>query len=175
MRVSGLGQDRGHGVTQLGEGLGPTVQVVPAGTPLPAGPVMSPDGPVAMAHAAVAVPAEPTLVTPGTLMEKEIPVGLVTPYLTGRRWVIAGFAYRADDALDTRPAVGSPGFWLLRWRALAMQSFRAVRTSTGDLVPAALFIDPGPVPVGTEMYRVTSAGEEFVSRHDGSAWVRRQG
>jgi hypothetical protein len=159
-------------VTQLGQGLGATVQVVPAGTPSPAGSVLTPDGPVAPVPAPVAVPGEPVAVAPGTLMEKEIPDGLVEPYLTGQRWVIAGFAYRAEDALDTRPAVGSPGFWLLRWRALAAHSYRTVRTSAGDLVPAAVFIEPGPVPVGTEMYRVTSAGEEFVSRHDGAAWQR---
>lgn len=174
MRVSELGQDRGHGVTQLGQGLGPTVQVEPAGTPSPAGPVTS-DGPVAPAAVPVAVAAEPVLVEPGTLMEKEIPAGLVEPYLTGRRWVIAGFAYRVQDALDIRPAAGSPGFWVLRWRALAAHRSRAVRTSAGDLVPAAVFIEPGPVPVGTEMYRVTSAGEEFVSQHDGAAWLRGPG
>jgi hypothetical protein len=152
------------------------LQVVPPGTPLPAGPVITPpDGPVAMTAAPVAVPAEPVLVEAGALMEKEIPAGLVEPYLSGRRWVITGFAYRADDALDTRPAVGAPGFWLLRWRALAMQNYCAVRTSAGGLVPAAVFIEPGPVPVGTEMYRVTSAGEDFVSRHDGSAWLRGPG
>lgn len=128
-----------------------------------------------MVPAPVAVPAEPVLVEAGTLMEKEIPPGLVEPYLTGQRWVITGFAYRRDDALDTCPAVGSPGFWVLRWRALAMQSYRAVRTSAGGLVPAAVFIEPGPVPVGTEMYRVTSDGEQFVSRHDGSAWLRGPG
>lgn len=169
MRVSELDRTGEHGVTQVGEGLGPSVQVAPVGAPLP---VLPPDGPVAIAHAPVAVPAEPVLVEPGTLMEKEIPAGLVQPYLTGRRWVIAGFAYRAADALDTCPAVGSPGFWVLRWRALAMQSFCAVRAGEGGLVPAAVFIEPGPVPVGAEMYRVTSAGEEFVSQHDGQAWLR---
>jgi hypothetical protein len=160
-------------VTQVGEGLGSTVQVAPAGTELP-GPVVTPDRPAAMAPAP-AVAAEPAQVAPGTLMEKEVPPGLIEPYLTGRRWVIAGFAYRAQDALDTRPAVGSPGFWVLRWRALAMQSYRAVRTSAGSLVPAVVFVEPGPVPVGTEMYRITSAGEEFVARHDGQAWPRRPG
>lgn len=169
MRVSELGQDRGHGVTQVGEGLGPSVQVAPVGAPLP---VLPPDGPVAITHAPVAVAAEPVLVEPGTLMEKEVPAGLVEPYLTGRRWVIAGFAYRAQDALDTGPAVGSPGFWVLRWRALAAHSYRAVRTDEGSLVPAAVFIEPGPVPVGAEMYRVTSAGEEFVGQYDGQAWLR---
>lgn len=169
-----MGQDRGNGVTQVGEGLGSTVQVAPAGTALPGGPVMSPDGPAAIAPAPV-VPAEPVRVEPGTLMEKEIPPGLIEPYLTGQRWVIAGFAYRSQDALDTHQPVGSRGFCVLRWRALAMQSYRAVRTSSGGLVAAAVFIEPGPVPVGTEMYRVTSAGEEFVARHDGQAWLRRLG
>lgn len=170
MRVSELDRTGEHGVTQVGEGLGPSVQVAPVGAPLP---VLPPDRPVGVAHAPVAVAAEPVLVEPGTLMEKEVPAGLVEPYLTGRRWVIAGFAYRAADALDTGPAEGSPGFWVLRWRALAMQSFRAVRTTTGDLVPAAVFIEPGPVPVAAGMYRFTSAGEEFVAQHDGQTWLRR--
>lgn len=135
---------------------------------------MPPGGPAAAAHAPAAVPAEPVLVEPGTLMEKEIPAALVGPYRTGQRWLIAGFAYRVQDALDARPAVGSPGFWVMRWQSLAMQSYRAVRTTAGGLVPAAVFVEPGPVPVGTEMYRVTAAGEEFVGRHDGQAWLRRQ-
>jgi hypothetical protein len=127
-----------------------------------------------MAPAPVAVPAEPVLVEPGTLMEKEIPPGLAEPYRTGQRWVIAGFAYRKQDALDARPAAGSPGFWVLRWRSLALHSYRAVRTTAGDHVPGVVFLEPGPVPVGTEMYQVTAAGEEFVARHDGQAWLRRQ-
>ena len=167
-----MGQ-RGHGVTQVGEGLASTVQVAPASTAPPGGPVI-PGGPVAEAHAPVPVAAEPVLVEPGTLMEKEIPAGLVGPYLTGQRWVIAGFAYRAQDALDIRPGTGSPGFCVLRWRSLAIASYRAVRTTAGDLVPAVVFIEPGPVPVGTEMFQVTAAGEEFVARHDGQAWLRRQ-
>ena len=34
-----------------------------------------------------------------------------------------------------------------------------------------LFIAPGPIPVGTEMYRLTPAGEEFIGWHDGQAWL----
>jgi hypothetical protein len=35
-----------------------------------------------------------------------------------------------------------------------------------------LFIAPGPIPVATEMYRITPAGEEFIARYDGQAWLR---
>ena len=35
-----------------------------------------------------------------------------------------------------------------------------------------LFIAPGPIPIGTEMYRITPAGEEFIARYDGQAWLR---
>jgi hypothetical protein len=35
-----------------------------------------------------------------------------------------------------------------------------------------LFIAPGPLPIGTEMYRITPAGEEFIARYDGQAWLR---
>ena len=83
---------------------------------------------------------------------------------------------------------GDPdGAWVLRWRALDIQIYLAVSPGlpgggpvapwgvlyggTGRPVPE-LFIAPGPIPVGTEMYRITPAGEEFVARHDGQAWLR---
>jgi hypothetical protein len=111
-------------------------------------------------------PGRAIRVVPGTLMEKLIPVNLVDPYLAGQRWVIAGFAYRVADAAAARPR--APELWVLRWRALDMQTYLEVS-------PAGLFIEPGPIPVGTEMYRITPAGEEFVARHDGQAWLRPAG
>jgi hypothetical protein len=128
-------------------------------------------------------------------MEKIIPRNLVEPYLTGQRSVISGYAYRAADAAQAGPAwpaqvrdrgdaasaADSPDFWVLRWRSLEMQTYLAPPApasrprgqAAGDMVAALdLFIEPCPVPVGTEMYRITPAREEFIARHDGQAWLR---
>jgi hypothetical protein len=123
---------------------------------------------------------KPVWIEPGTLMEKMIPANLVEPYLTSQRWVITGFAYRAADTARARPALtqDSPELWVLRWRSLDMQTYLSVARIDGDPyrpAPAELFIEPGPIPVGTEMYRITPAGEEFVARHDGQAWLRPAG
>jgi hypothetical protein len=124
-------------------------------------------------------------------MEKQIPFSLVEPYLTGERSVLAGFAYRAVDAVFADPdwpaeahgrpgAGGGPGvdgpdFWVLRWHALEMQSFLtphpAVHAETG-CGAYELLVEPGPIPVGTEMYRITQVSEEFIARYDGQAWLR---
>jgi hypothetical protein len=124
-------------------------------------------------------PGRPVRIEPGTLMEKQIPLSLVEPYLTSQRWVIAGFVYRASDAALSGP-VRLPGntadFWILRWRALDLQIYvtasPAVAGNNPDRTAAELYIEPGPIPVGTEMYRVTPAGGEFIARHDGQAWLR---
>jgi hypothetical protein len=47
---------------------------------------------------------EHAAVEPGTLMQKVIPPRLVEPYLTGRRSVIAGFVYLAQESSFTDPA-----------------------------------------------------------------------
>jgi hypothetical protein len=120
----------------------------------------------------------PVWVEPGTLMEKMIPANLVDPYLASQRWVITGFAYRASDAARARPQLHPrdlPELWVLRWRSLDMQTYLSVARMDGDPyrpAPAELFIEPGPIPVGTEMYRITQSREEFVARHDGQAWLR---
>jgi hypothetical protein len=44
-----------------------------------------------------------SLVEAGTPMQKPIPPRLVEPYLTGRRTVIAGYAYRSADTSFTDP------------------------------------------------------------------------
>jgi hypothetical protein len=84
--------------------------------------------------------------------------------------------------------------WVLRWRALNIQTYLAASPAPpGGADPGSrdrgslpwgepygglghpafeLFIAPGPIPVGTEMYRITPAGEEFIARHDGQAWLR---
>jgi hypothetical protein len=130
----------------------------------------------------------PVRIEPGTLMEKMIPRNLVEPYLTGQRSVISGYAYRATDAAQAGPAwpvqahghraaraeADTPDFWVLRWRALEMQTYLAPPPPGRPRRQPALdlFIEPCPVPVGTEMYRITPAREEFIARHDGQAWLR---
>jgi len=74
------------------------------------------------------------------MMQKPIPPRLVEPYLTGRRAVIAGFAYRAADCSFTDPAdffsaldlgyEGSefkpdmPEVYVLRWTASAPEVYQ---------------------------------------------------
>lgn len=127
-------------------------------------------------------------IEPGTLMEKLVPRHLVEPYLSSQRSVIAGFAHRVEDgtlaglAWARGPGLsraGGPGLvdddadtadlWVLRWRALQMQSYLA--SPPGGPGPAWLYLRPCPVPVDAEMYRITAAGEEFVARNDGQDWL----
>ena len=88
--------------------------------------------------------------------------------------------------------------WVLRWRALDIQTYLAASPAPpggadpgkhghGSRDPGSLtwdepygglghpafelFIAPGPIPVGTEMFRITPAGEEFIARYDGQAWL----
>jgi hypothetical protein len=123
----------------------------------------------------------PVRMEPGTLMEKLVPRHLVDPYLASQRSVIAGFVHRVEDgtlaglAWARGPGLSRMGddssdLWVLRWRALQMQSYLA--SSPGETGPAWLYMRPGPVPVDTEMYRITAAGEEFVARYDGQDWQR---
>ncbi len=83
---------------------------------------------------------EPPAIEARTLMQKAIPPRLVEPYLTGRRTVIAGFAYRAVDCSFTDPAdfyqaldLGYEGsefradmqeIYVLRWMATAPGAYR---------------------------------------------------
>jgi hypothetical protein len=130
----------------------------------------------------------PVRIEPGTLMEKMIPRNLVEPYLTGQRSVISGYAYQATDAAQAGPAWpalaggqrgtgeagDAPDFWVLRWRSLELQTYLTLPRPSGHprRVAFDLFIEPCTVPVGTEMYRITPAREEFIARHDGQAWLR---
>jgi hypothetical protein len=139
-------------------------------------------------------------IEPGTLMQKLLPARLVQPYLTSQRSVITGFVHRAEEialpgpawllaAADADGPAGAPGtdVWVLRWRALEIQAYLDARVAPGPRAgsgprpPASgragnsayeLFLAPGPIPVGTEMYRITPAGEEFIARHDGQSWLR---
>ncbi len=125
-------------------------------------------------------------------MVKVIPPRLVEPYLTGQRSVIAGFLYRASDCLFSTPASyyqalglayeGSdfgpdmPELYLLRWSALDMSaSLRPAPAGAADGAASTVpeyFTLPVPIPVGTEIYRVTPGAEEFVARYDGQVWLR---
>lgn len=86
------------------------------------------------------VQPEPSAVKPGTLMQKAIPPRLVEPYLTGRRSVIAGFVYLAEDSSFTNPAdfyealdlsyegsefdIDMADVYVLRWSVVRAQSYR---------------------------------------------------
>jgi hypothetical protein len=165
-----------------------------------------PVGQAAFRHAQVpSGPGVRVRVEAGTLMQKLLPRNLVEPYLTSQRSVLTGFVHRAEEGVLPDPAfphhvhdvpgqAGQPGqetagIWVLRWRALDIQTYLASapapvafgggpgwlpREAYGEAVRPAfeLFIAPGPIPVGTEMYRITPAGEEFIARHDGQSWLR---
>jgi hypothetical protein len=179
-------------VTQVGQQPRPVHQVVLHPARVPAG-----EGDEVAADEGPGRPGgrgAPVRVEPGTLMEKMIPRNLVEPYLTGQRSVISGYAYRAADAAQAGPAWpaearggpaaastgDAPDFWVLRWRSLELQVYLAPPVRPGQPRRQAapgraaldLFIEPCPVPVGTEMYRITPDREEFVARHDGQAWLR---
>lgn len=105
--------------------------------------------------------------------------------LPGPSWLRE--AHDAGKASGAR-AGETDDLWVLRWRALDIQAYLAASPALPDRdrgsLPWAgpygglghpafeLFIAPGPIPVGTEMYRITPAGEEFIARYDGQAWLR---
>jgi hypothetical protein len=84
--------------------------------------------------------------------------------------------------------------YVLRWNAVGPESYRipysaehggdwsgkAPFTGTGYTssrahVVAEFYLDPVPVPVGAEIYRITAGGEEFIARYDGQVWLRPVG
>lgn len=166
---NGTALGQGKCVTQVGQ------------EPLPVGQAAFPPAPVRSA------PAMRVRIEAGTLMQKLLPRHLVEPYLTGQRSVLTGFVHPAEDGVPPHPAwlrpvngggtpAAGPGqdtadVWVLRWRALDIQTYLAARP---DAPAAGLFLAPGPVPVGAGMYRITLAGEEFIARHDGQSWLRPQ-
>ena len=152
----------------------------------------------------------PAPVQPGTLMQKVIPPRLVEPYLTGRRAVIAGFVYRAQDSSFADPAefyevldLGYEGsdfgpdlaeVYVLRWNAVGTDAYlvpysadrggnwsgKPPFTGTGFTSSVVhpipeFYLDPIPVPVGAEIYRITSGAAEFIARYDGQVWLRPAG
>jgi hypothetical protein len=136
---------------------------------------------------------QPTMtIAPGTPLQKVIPPRLVEPYLNGQRSVIAGYVYLAQDCAFGDPASyyhalglgyeGSefspdmPEICVLRWLALDMTACLVPApspngSSTASTVPE-FFTLPVPIPVGTEMYRITPGAEEFIARYDGQVWLR---
>jgi hypothetical protein len=125
-------------------------------------------------------------------MVKVVPPRLVEPYLTGQRSVIAGYVYRASDCVCYTPAdyywslnLGYEGseysadmaeLFLLRWIALDMTASlvpgpRAASPGPVSVIPE-FFTLPVPIPVGTEMSRVTALADELIGRYDGQVWLR---
>lgn len=45
-------------------------------------------------------------------------------------------------------------------------------TSSREHRVPEFFVDPMPIPVGAEMYRLLATGEVFVARYDGRTWLR---
>ena len=125
-------------------------------------------------------------------MVKVIPPRLIEPYLTGQRSVIAGYVYRVSDCTFQTPtdyyqalALGYEGsefsanmaeLFVLRWIALDMSAslVPGPRAASGGPVSAIpeFFTLPVPIPVGTEMGRVTFGAEDFIGRYDGQVWLR---
>lgn len=134
----------------------------------------------------------PRTIAPGTPLQKVIPPRLVEPYLNGQRSVIAGYVYLAQDSAFPDPAsyyhalaLGYEGsefspdmseVCVLRWLALDMaDSLLPGPVSNGDSPGSAVpefYTLPVPIPVGTEMYRITSGTQEFIARYDGQVWLR---
>ena len=125
-------------------------------------------------------------------MVKVVPPRLVEPYLTGQRSVIAGYVYRASDCVFGAPAdyyrslaLGYEGtefsadmaeLFVLRWIALDMSASLVPGPRAGSAGPVSavpeFFTLPVPIPVGTEMSRITFGAEELIARYDGQSWLR---
>jgi len=128
----------------------------------------------------------------GTPLQKVIPPRLVEPYLNGQRSVIAGYVHLAEDSAFTDPrsyydalALGYEGseftpdmaeVCVLRWLALDMTGSLLPPPTPNGGGPAStvpeFYTLPVPIPVGTEMYRITSGAQEFIARYDGQVWLR---
>jgi hypothetical protein len=84
--------------------------------------------------------------------------------------------------------------YVLRWNAVGTDSYmvpysaerggnwsdRPPFTGTGFTSSAAhpvpeFYLDPIPVPVGAEIYRITSGATDFIARFDGQVWLRPAG
>lgn len=139
------------------------------------------------------------VVPPGTPMHKPVPPRLVEPYLTGRRSILAGFAYRAAESSFLAPSAYyhafdlgydgsefSPGMdelYLLRWPAVGTEALvpgdgvgakpgLSTRRPTGRNRVTEYYAEPTPLPVGAEIYRISAGRADFVARYDGQVWLR---
>lgn len=84
--------------------------------------------------------------------------------------------------------------YVLRWSAVGPESYKipysADRggdwsakppftgtgyTSSRSRLIAEFYVDPVPVPVGAEIYRITPGGSDFIARFDGQVWLRPAG
>jgi hypothetical protein len=84
--------------------------------------------------------------------------------------------------------------YVLRWNAVGPESYRipysadhggdwAAKppftgtgyTSSRAHVVAEFYLDPAPLPVGAEIYRITAGAEQFIARYDGQVWLRPVG
>ena len=84
--------------------------------------------------------------------------------------------------------------YVLRWSAVGPESYKvpysAERggdwsakppftgngyTSSRWHLVAEFYLDPIPVPVGAEIYRITPGGSDFIARFDGQVWLRPVG
>jgi hypothetical protein len=134
----------------------------------------------------------PRTIAPGTPLQKVIPPRLVEPYLNSQRSVIAGYVYLAQDSAFPDPgsyyqalALGyegsefspdMPEVCVLRWLALDMAGSLLPPPEPSGGSPAStvpeFYTLPVPIPVGTEMYRITAGTQEFIARYDGQVWLR---
>jgi hypothetical protein len=48
-------------------------------------------------------------------------------------------------------------------------------TSSAEHPIAEFYLDPIPVPVGAEIYRITPGAAEYIARFDGQVWLRPAG
>ncbi len=84
--------------------------------------------------------------------------------------------------------------YVLRWNAVGPESYKipysserggdwSARppftgtgfTSSRSHMVAEFYLDPIPVPVGAEIYRITPGGSDFIARFDGQVWLRPAG
>jgi hypothetical protein len=93
------------------------------------------------------------------------------------------------DGSDFGPDIAE--VYVMRWHAVSSESYQVPYsselggdwsakppftgtgyTSSPSHVVAEFYLDPVPVPVGAEIYRITAGGTEFIARYDGQVWLR---
>ena len=123
------------------------------------------------------------VIAPGTPMWKAVPPRLVGPYLSGQRFVLAGYVCRAPDVRFHNPAeaylalnlgwedseftADMDELYLLCWLARAVDGYQ-------QTAGAEFYLEPIPIPVGAGMCRLGADGDELVARYDGLAWQQTE-